>query len=88
MVYDVTNSKYVFSCILTLKEWLLLYFFTENNFQEDACQEFIELLRDCCRKWSASSISCSGIDIKDPPKKVSESFNKSINKMSNKYKMN
>ncbi|PSN40335.1 Cx9C motif-containing protein 4 [Blattella germanica] len=42
----------------------------ENNYQEGACQEFIELLRDCCRKWSTQSISCSGIDISQPPQKI------------------
>jgi hypothetical protein len=41
--------------------------FTENSYQEASCQQFIELLRECCRKWGSASISCSGIDTQETP---------------------
>lgn len=42
----------------------------ENNFQESKCQEFIEYLRECCKKWHSVSISCSGIDIQETHSQV------------------
>ncbi|XP_021931521.1 cx9C motif-containing protein 4 [Zootermopsis nevadensis] len=39
----------------------------ENNYQEASCQQFIELLKECCRKWGSASISCSGIDTQETP---------------------
>jgi hypothetical protein len=41
--------------------------FTENNYQEASCQQFIELLKECCRKWGSASVSCSGIDTQKTP---------------------
>lgn len=35
----------------------------ENRFQESACEEAFELMRECCRKYKDTSICCSGIDI-------------------------
>lgn len=44
----------------------------ENNYQEQSCQQFIELLRDCCCKWGSASISCSGIDTRKTPSQTTE----------------
>lgn len=41
----------------------------DNNFQESACEEVIELMRECCRKFKGQSICCEGIDIKTTTKK-------------------
>lgn len=35
----------------------------ENRFQESACEEVFELMRECCRNYKDQSICCSGIDI-------------------------
>ncbi|KAK3912708.1 Cx9C motif-containing protein 4 [Frankliniella fusca] len=32
-----------------------------HNFQESACEQVIENLRDCCRKWKDKSLVCSGM---------------------------
>lgn len=37
---------------------------TENKYQESACQEVLELMRECCRKYKDQSICCEGIDIR------------------------
>ncbi|XP_055692129.1 cx9C motif-containing protein 4 [Lutzomyia longipalpis] len=35
----------------------------ENNFQEDACLEVLEEMRQCCLKWHRESLCCSGIKL-------------------------
>lgn len=32
-----------------------------HNFQEASCQEAIENLTECCRKWKGKSLVCSGM---------------------------
>ncbi|XP_026290316.1 cx9C motif-containing protein 4 [Frankliniella occidentalis] len=32
-----------------------------HNFQESACEQVIENLRECCRKWKDKSLVCSGM---------------------------
>ncbi|XP_026481892.1 cx9C motif-containing protein 4 isoform X2 [Ctenocephalides felis] len=34
---------------------------SENNFQESACTDVIELMRLCCVKWGTKSFVCNGI---------------------------
>lgn len=35
----------------------------DNNYQESACEEVLELMRECCRKYKDKSVCCEGIDI-------------------------
>ncbi|CAG9816002.1 unnamed protein product [Phaedon cochleariae] len=39
----------------------------ENKFQEPACKDVIEEMRECCRKWNDKSFVCGGIDTKGKP---------------------
>uniref|UniRef100_A0A6M2DQM5 Cx9C motif-containing protein 4 n=1 Tax=Xenopsylla cheopis TaxID=163159 RepID=A0A6M2DQM5_XENCH len=38
----------------------------ENNYQESACTEVIELMRLCCVKWGTKSFVCNGIKTEKP----------------------
>lgn len=46
----------------------------ENKFQESACEEVLELMRECCRKYKDQSLCCEGIDI-EPSKRKETSGN-------------
>lgn len=35
----------------------------ENHFQESACLEVLEEMRQCCLKWHEISLCCSGIKL-------------------------
>lgn len=37
------------------------YLLPENSYQESACQQAIEDMRNCCRKWGELSFVCGGI---------------------------
>lgn len=41
---------------------------TERNYSESACEEVLELMRECCRKFKGQSICCEGIDIEPKAK--------------------
>ncbi|XP_055309540.1 cx9C motif-containing protein 4 [Sitodiplosis mosellana] len=53
----------------------------ENNYQESACVEVLELMRECCRQYKGQSICCEGIDI-EPKRNTSKSTN-TVNTKSN-----
>lgn len=40
----------------------------ERGYQEPACQQAIEDMRECCRKWGKESFVCGGIDAENKEK--------------------
>lgn len=38
------------------------YQILESKYQEPACQEVLEAMRQCCIKWKSVSLCCEGID--------------------------
>lgn len=41
-----------------------------NNYQESACEEAIESMRQCCVKWGTESFVCNGIKTEKPRKGI------------------
>lgn len=41
---------------------LSVFMFVENNFQDDKCEYYVELLRKCCSTLSTPSVSCEGFN--------------------------
>jgi hypothetical protein len=49
---------------------------SENNWQESACQEVLESMRQCCLKWKDKSLCCEGIDLNKEYKLTKEDSDK------------
>lgn len=69
LIQTCLKGKYKYSFVY-LKNHLSYFMYelflqsTENKYQESACQEVLELMRECCRKYKDQSICCEGIDIR------------------------